>query len=59
MKLLSSFYSNDNVRIAEVHQYDEDTFVVLFQDGQAPVTRTYFSVLQRAENAAEDFVERA
>lgn len=56
MKLLSSYYSEDNRLIAEVHQYDEQTYAVLFQDGTEKVTRSYYPTLQQAENAAEDFV---
>lgn len=60
MKHLSSYYSNNQKRRAEVHRYDDEhTYVAIMVDENDVETRTYYDNVDAAEDMAEDFVEKA
>ncbi len=56
MKHLSTFYSNDETKCAEIFSMDEHTYAVKLYEDTLPVSQVYFNTLQDAEDGAEDFV---
>ena len=56
MKTISEYYSNDNVRMAQVIQTDEHTFRVDFFLNGNKASHAYYDTLDKAEEYAEDHV---
>lgn len=53
---LTSHYSADDKRMAEVHRLDDNTYVTyLFENGERKL-HVYYDLLDDAEDRAEEFV---
>lgn len=56
MKHITSHYSADDIRLAEVHRLDDGTHVVyMFEDGEC-TNHVYYDLIDDAEDRAEEFV---
>lgn len=56
MKLLTTYFSDDDQLKAEVYIMDEITYMVEMIGPGEKVSRTYLDTMGRAENVAEDFI---
>jgi hypothetical protein len=56
MKHLTSHYSADESRLAEVHRLDDGTYVVYLFENSERKHHVYYDLMDDAEDRAEEFV---